>query len=1086
MDLINQIIKAVAHPVAVLDRNNMIVAINPPGFCFIGLTDEQVLPISFGLAVSCVNANNYGKCGTTVFCELCKLNSSLEYLFDNPHETLSRDCVFCSVIDGLSYVRKIQFSATYLDVDEGFVIVSFLEDGKLSQAESNEVAQPESIDSEVSMAQAINESLIPDDALSTKHHTLPFQVILEMERTIVNTLFEHYANGILLFDALGNLIKVNKRFVDLFGLTFDEIHKLVVNGMLFTTDDLIETFENDKWSLLQSVKAGVFRFSGKHLNPKINLEVFIDVDIIPLVGSRNSASGFLVMVTDKSSEKSLIQQVKYSFQALEFSPYECYYLRPHGDVVYANLIARRNFEWSEADTLKYKIFNIVNDGDSQWWHNTFNELKRKRILQYESSHIKPDGTSYYVSVLLYFLDVENNDLVCYFATDISDKKSSEAEMNKKMRINSSFSEISHELTFSDKFESVVLQIRQYALEITKSDFCFLNYYSPEHNELVSSVYSDSDYSFKEEVNHIGKYLADFYNNVFWDSSMKRQASRKMLNDSIVFLVDNKPIRSILPFEKMAWVGVFFHDEYKGLLLVARSSGDYEEEDLANLENLTNLFSLAVNRIHEKAKLIKTNSRLTLALEVANIGMFEHFPVENITIVSPQLNQMLGGSYNELELSIDEFNKLIHPDDQVKSQKAFIDLIQKGTEFFNFTIRAALPGCPYRWYHTSGRIVRYANDGTPLQITGVQFDITDQIELTEQLSNSREEAIAANKAKSTFLARVTHELRTPLNAIIGLTELLSANLTTPIQVEYLANIKNNSQTLMKLISDVLDYSKIEAGLLNLSVSSVNLHSMLRDIRQMFAGISAEKQLEFIYSIQERLPRNVFIDELRVKQILINLIGNAVKFTESGFVKLSVAYQQEGDESVELFFSVEDSGIGIKESAHKTIFNDFTQQEDQDNRRFGGTGLGLGIVRQLVSLMGGEIKLESEPDKGSCFSFSIPKCQIGYSDGDILADVKAMIMSDIANEEELNLPVVDRDDLNLFNQLIGDEWRNFVMMPSFKTIDTITQAFDLMAQKSNSDFFSYYAQQLDFCKKTFSVGELNKIIKEIERTLNAANK
>jgi signal transduction histidine kinase len=1071
IELISQIINAIPYPVVAVDKNNMVVAANQEALKMLDFNADIKLPVSFGFSISCTNANTFGKCGTTLFCDFCKMNASVHYVSENQSTSISLDCIYSALINNQNRDYKISFSASFLNIGEGFIVVTLKEKKALSEIPSSE---------QKTEYQLIDKS--PTDQSDLKEMPAIKSTFLHLEQETINTLFEHCSNAVLLLDINGNLININQRLTELTGLNIDEAQLYFKDQKLITYCKTYDGNELKNCNILQLLIEKKLKFTARFFS-KHNPELTTGIEIVPIVGNRNTPSGYLLLVTDLSVEINLTNKVEQSFNALEMSPNECFFVNRLGEIIFENQIARSKFNDLTPPNSPLKIYDINLNTDEAWWYAKCQTLDNLGILKYESLHIDKFNNIYPVSVLIYFIHHKQDELICYYATDISEKKSSEEKTFQEIKINNSLSEITRELTFSDKFESVALLVRQYALEMTNSEFCFLNYYEPENNHLVSTVYSDSDNSYKEEVRIVGSYLADYYKSIFFESGLKRSASQKILNDTTSFLIHNRTIYSFLPFDKMAWSGVFFHDDLQGMIFVAGKDSDYQETDLMNLEKLTNLFSLAINRIHEKAKLIKSNNRLSLAIEVANLGLFEIFPPEDKAVISPQLNKMLGGNNEEQTICLTDLNKMIHPDDLDSIFKVYQDHLTLKTDSFKHNIRSALPGYQYRWYQTTGRIQSFSDIGQPTHIIVVLQDMTEQIELNEQLSRSREEAIAANNAKSAFLARVTHELRTPLNAIIGFTDLLAGNINSPTQLEFLANIKKSSITLLDLISNILDFSKIEAGLLSLSFSPVNIPSLIEEIQQLFTPIIANKQINFIINIKPNIPEYITLDELRLKQILINLIGNAAKFTETGYIKLTVEHLLINDGAINLFFTVEDSGIGIKPSAHQTIFNDFTQQEDQDNRRFGGTGLGLGIVKQLVSLMGGEINLVSEPNKGSCFSFNIPQCAIDKSANTELIVKKPDIV--IQSNMQLLYFTLNQTDKELFIEQMGNEWNSFISMPSFKTIDNIIHQLGLLANDSQNQFFNHYANKLDLCKKTYNVNDLYKLIKEIEQIIQKTN-
>ena len=257
------------------------------------------------------------------------------------------------------------------------------------------------------------------------------------------------------------------------------------------------------------------------------------------------------------------------------------------------------------------------------------------------------------------------------------------------------------------------------------------------------------------------------------------------------------------------------------------------------------------------------------------------------------------------------------------------------------------------------------------------EIARREHVQQDLIRAREEAEAANTAKSQFLATMSHEIRTPLNGVIGIANLLSSTSLDSRQVRLVANLSRSGQALLAIISDILDFSKIEAGRFDLFEVEFEPREVMADVADLFCERCSAIGLELIYFVAEEVPHRVKGDPVRIQQILINLVGNALKFTERGEIMIELGVVPGGEDGVQLSFSVKDTGIGIPAEKHPLLFQAFRQVDGSMTRARGGTGLGLAISRQLTELMGGTIGVESEAGRGSRFHFTV-RCQLCAGD------------------------------------------------------------------------------------------------------------
>jgi PAS domain S-box-containing protein len=336
-------------------------------------------------------------------------------------------------------------------------------------------------------------------------------------------------------------------------------------------------------------------------------------------------------------------------------------------------------------------------------------------------------------------------------------------------------------------------------------------------------------------------------------------------------------------------------------------------------------------------------------------------------VSPNVKQFLG--YNSEEVMGKSIFDFINPDDlgvfqeMLGEEKDFL----AQNQFLEFRLRHK--NGEYRVFSTNGKMIE-DKSGIHRYYTGVARDISKLKETQRELLLAKEKAEQASQIKSQFLSVMSHEIRTPMNAVIGLAHFLMEEDPRPDQLENLKTLQFSAENLMALINDILDYNKIDSGKVELEQAQFDLRNIIHRIVHSYSFQANEKNLRISCEIDEAIPEILIGDSLRIGQIVNNLVSNAIKFTDRGFVRISILREFTHDNQTDIKFVFEDTGIGIPENKRKSIFEAFTQASSSTSRKYGGTGLGLAIVKRLVNLHGGEIEVKARKDVGSIFEFIIP--------------------------------------------------------------------------------------------------------------------
>ena len=431
--------------------------------------------------------------------------------------------------------------------------------------------------------------------------------------------------------------------------------------------------------------------------------------------------------------------------------------------------------------------------------------------------------------------------------------------------------------------------------------------------------------------------------------------------------------------------------------------------------------ICLSRDITKVKLVdeslaKSEERYRGLLDNLDAGIVVHAADTSVIMSNNKASELLGLSTEQIlgKKAIDPIWKYLNDDNSIIDiEKHPISLILKTKEAVkNFTLGINHPNSDkIVWVLVNGfPVINQSNEITEIVISFI--DITERKLMERELLKSKEQSEAANKAKTDFLANMSHEIRTPLNGIIGFTHLLMKSKMEKNQAEYMATINESAASLMQIVNDVLDFSKIESGKLELHMEEVNLYQLTRQVIDLFSHQANQKNINLVLNLSANVPKYVLGDSVRLKQVLVNLLSNAIKFTSFGEICLDIDVVSESKKKVTtLIFSVKDTGVGIKVANKDKIFNSFVQEDNSTNRKFGGTGLGLAISNQLLALMDSKLQLISKYGDGSDFFFEI-KFQKFKSKKEIAAqyiiESERVVMESISNKKVL---IVEDNKINM---------------------------------------------------------------------------
>ncbi len=787
---------------------------------------------------------------------------------------------------------------------------------------------------------------------------------LKKSENSYRTIFDNTGAATFIINKNGIIILANKKALELTGLTNDEI----VNKTTFM-DFLAPEY---KKQILEHHKK-------RSLGHKIPTEyetvflsndgsrrnVFVQVGSIPETG--NSVISLIDITDQKQAEdkfRNLFTRIPDAIYITEFTGHK------NSRIIDVNDAAVEQTGYTREELLGMVIVKelVV---PNQNININYDQLKAGQPIQFTEKKQKKNGTIYWTQVLMTLLEMDGKKVLLSVNRDITNKKLNEKALAYERHLFN---------TFMDNFPE--------AIYFKDKAGCFL-----KTNRIHAKKFGLKDVS-----DLLGKNDFDFFDHKFAQQYYDEELEIINTGKPIISK-ENKEVRSD---GKITWASVTklpFRDKDGEIIGTMGMS-----LDITKLKNTEQQY----RKQKEYFEALYTSSSLAIVTLDLN---------QNIVSINPKFTSLFGYTIDEIRnKNIDD---IIAPDSHVES-KIITEKVLKG-EIIKKEIQRIKKDGTKIWVNVHGSAVKV--DGQVVGLIGIYENISKRKEAEKSMQIAKEDAIKANNAKSIFLANMSHEIRTPMNAILGFTELLKDSFEGKPQNKYLTAIYTSGQTLLKLINDILDLSKIESGEVELDYSSIDLNKIISDMGHLFNLKADEKDITLKFNIDSDLPKELILDEKFIRQILLNLIGNAIKFTDKGSVLVNIYTDIIKNNVANLTIKVKDTGIGIPEDQQDLIFNNFTQQVGQDNGKYGGTGLGLSIIKNLIKKMSGKITVESKPGQGSCFTvllenIQISKNNINKTDENIekLKDISfknntALIVDDIKTNRDMLKGILHNVDMSV---------------------------------------------------------------------------
>jgi len=768
-----------------------------------------------------------------------------------------------------------------------------------------------------------------------------------IDRAVLSAAMEQAADGIILTDPNGKIEYVNAAFTSLTGYTSAEV--VGQNPRILKSEKQASATYEQLWNTIRSGQV----WHGELINRRKDGTLYHeDLRITPVKGSDGEIVNFIAVKRDVTERREADDAHRFLAAIAESSEDAIIAYAPTGIILTWNRAAEVIFGYSaEEATGKDVTLVVAPERRNRLERLTEQVLRGNAVLQHEGICVRKNGQSVQVSATAYPIRNSRGEVaaISVILRDISERKRTEEKIHEKESRFRMMADGCPALMWVTNAEGRV--------------------------EFINRAYREL----------IGTPL-DRVEGLNWEALIHPDDAQRYLQDCERALEERAPLRSETRLRsakgEWRWVATYAEPRFS-------PSGEF-------LGYVGLCPDITERKQVEEALRTSEEKFRQLAENIREVFWIMPPELDEIPYVSPAFEQVWGRTRESLYKHPFSWVESIHPDDRERAQMLLLRQMEGEQVLREYRIRT--PEGQEKWIRDRAFAIRDQMNRM-VRIVGIAEEITEQKLYEAELIQAREAADVANHAKSEFLANMSHEIRTPMNGIIGMTELTLDTELDSTQREYLNAVKDSADALMTVINDILDFSKIEAGKLELAPVALSVRKCVGQAMKTLSVRAHEKNLELACSVPPDLADVVIGDPVRLRQVVLNLAGNAIKFTERGEVVLRVQMESLDADGMTLHFAISDTGIGIPLAKQKLIFQPFAQADTTTTRQYGGTGLGLSISARLIEMMGGRVWVESEVGKGSTFHFTAHFARAASTgspgigaDAGILKDSRVLIVDD----------------------------------------------------------------------------------------------